>query len=123
MLNMAWKRLIRRLHYIWHQVKRQPKDDLNATSLPVQGGIYMSIHLKPNCHFVELPYTMMVAAAIVKAIQRLTGINTEIKWVNDTLLGQTKKWLVSLLKPLVLESGRITDVIIGIGLTSITDFP
>ena len=36
------------------------------------GGIYMSIHLKPNCHFSELPpYTMMVAASIVKAIQRL----------------------------------------------------
>ena len=32
------------------------------------GGIYMSIHLKPNCHFSELPpYTMMVAASIVKA--------------------------------------------------------
>ena len=31
------------------------------------GGIYMSIHLKPNCHFSELPpYTMMVAASIVK---------------------------------------------------------
>ena len=28
------------------------------------GGIYMSIHLKPNCHFSELPpYTMMVAAS------------------------------------------------------------
>ena len=39
------------------------------------GGIYMSIHLKPNCHFSELPpYTMMVAASIVKAIQRLPSI-------------------------------------------------
>ena len=66
-----------------------------------QGGIYMSIHLKPNCHFEELPpYTMMAAAAIVKAIQRLTGINTEIKWVNDIYLNN-KKWLVSLPKPLV----------------------
>lgn len=35
MLNMAWKRIIQRLHFIWHQVKRQPKDDLNVTSLPV----------------------------------------------------------------------------------------
>ena len=26
---------IRRLHFTWHQVKRQPKDDLNVTSLPV----------------------------------------------------------------------------------------
>ena len=35
MLNMAWKRITRRLHFTWHQVKRQPKDDLNVTSLPV----------------------------------------------------------------------------------------
>ena len=59
-----------------------------------QGGIYMRIHLKPNCHFADLPpYTMMAAAAIVKAISSI-------------------------------ESGRITDVIIGIGLNfSISDFP
>lgn len=29
------ERIIRRLHFTWHQVKRQPKDDLNVTSLPV----------------------------------------------------------------------------------------
>ena len=42
-----------------------------------------------------------------------------------TFTSTTKKWLVSLPKPLVLfESGRITDVIIGVGLNfSITDFP
>ena len=77
-----------------------------------QGGIYMSIHLKPNCHFEELPpYTMMVAAAIVKAIQRLTGINTEMAGILTEAISS-------------IESGRITDVIIGIGLNfSITDFP
>mgnify|MGYP006880567871 CR=1 FL=1 len=29
------EKIIRRLHFTWHQVKRQPKDDLNVTSLPV----------------------------------------------------------------------------------------
>ena len=84
-----------------------------------QGGIYMSIHLKPNCHYEELPpYTMMVAAAIVKAIQRLTGINTEIKWVNDIYLNN-KKWLVSLPKPLVLSNLVASQMSLsGLGLTS-----
>ena len=90
-----------------------------------QGGIYMSIHLKPNCHFEELPpYTMMAAAAIVKAIQRLTGINTEIKWVNDIYLNNKK--MAGILTEAIssIESGRITDVIIGVGLNfSISDFP
>ena len=35
MLNMAWKRIIRRPHFICHQVKKRPKDDLIVTSLPV----------------------------------------------------------------------------------------
>ena len=96
--------------------------DSNSTQL---AGIYMSIHLKPNCHFADLPpYTMMAAAAIVKAIQRLTGINTEIKWVNDIYLNNKK--MAGILTEAIssIESGRITDVIIGIGLNfSISDFP
>ena len=42
-----------------------------------------------------------------------------------TSISTTKKWLVSLPKPIsLIESGRITDVIIGVGLNfSITDFP
>ena len=61
---------------------------------------------------------MMVAAAIVKAIQRLTGINTEIKWVNDIYLNK-KKWLVSLPKPLVLSNLVASQMsLLGLGLTS-----
>ena len=89
------------------------------------GGIYMSIHLKPNCHYTELPpYTMMVAAAIVKAIQRLTGVDTDIKWVNDIYLNNKKMAGVLTEAISSIESGRITDVIIGVGLNfSISDFP
>lgn len=47
----------------------------------------MSLHLKPNVPFEQVkPYTLMVASSIVKAISRLTGIETEIKWVNDIYL-------------------------------------
>ena len=89
------------------------------------GGIYMSIHLKPNCHYSELPpYTMMVAASIVKAIQRLTDIDTNIKWVNDIYLNNKKMAGVLTEAISSIESGRITDVIIGVGLNfSISDFP
>ena len=89
------------------------------------GGIYMSIHLKPNCHYSELPpYTMMVAASIVKAIQRLTDIDTDIKWVNDIYLNNKKMAGVLTEAISSIESGRITDVIIGVGLNfSISGFP
>lgn len=89
------------------------------------GGIYMSLHLKPDCPYTEVPpYTMMVAVAIVKAIQKLTGIDTQIKWVNDIYLG--KKKLAGILTEAIssIESGHISDVIIGIGLNfAISDFP
>ena len=59
---------------------------------------------------------MMVAASIVKAIQRLTGIDTDIKWVNDIYLNNKK--IAGILTEAIssIESGCITDVIIGVGL-------
>lgn len=80
------------------------------------GGIYMSLHLKPNQRFQEMePYTMMVASSIVKAIHRLTGIDTQIKWVNDIYLNNKK--IAGILTEAItsVETGLITDVIIGVG--------
>ncbi|HEP6453702.1 TPA: bifunctional biotin--[acetyl-CoA-carboxylase] ligase/biotin operon repressor BirA [Streptococcus pyogenes] len=89
------------------------------------GGIYMSMYLKPNVPYTDMPpYTMMVASSIVKAISRLTGIDTEIKWVNDIYLGNHK--VAGILTEAItsVETGLITDVIIGVGLNFfVTDFP
>lgn len=90
-----------------------------------QGGIYMSLHLKPNVAFHSVkPYTIMVASSIVKAISYLTGIETQIKWVNDIYL-KDKKIAGILTEALSsVETGHITDVIIGVGLNfHITSFP
>lgn len=89
------------------------------------GGIYMSLHLKPIVHYSDLePFTMMAASSITKAISRLTGIDTQIKWVNDIYLGQKK--IAGIITEAItsVETGLITDVIIGIGLNFfIKDFP
>lgn len=90
-----------------------------------QGGIYMSLHLKPEVPHAALPpYTLMVAASIVKAIAELTGISCGIKWVNDIYLGQKK--IAGILTEAItsVETGLVTDVIIGVGLNfHITTFP
>ncbi|MGT2924400.1 bifunctional biotin--[acetyl-CoA-carboxylase] ligase/biotin operon repressor BirA [Streptococcus caviae] len=92
---------------------------------PETGGIYMSLHLRPNLPFKELPaYTLMVASSLVKAISRLTGIDPEIKWVNDIYLNGKK--IAGILTEAVssIETGLITDVIIGMGINfHVTDFP
>ncbi|WP_423216633.1 bifunctional biotin--[acetyl-CoA-carboxylase] ligase/biotin operon repressor BirA [Streptococcus equinus] len=90
-----------------------------------QGGIYMSLHLKPNVPFEEIkPYTLMVASSIVKAISRLTGIETDIKWVNDIYYKDKKIAGILTEATSSVETGLITDVIIGVGINfHITDFP
>ena len=55
----------------------------------------MSLLLSPNQHFQELPqYTVLSAVAVSQAIEQLTGLNTQIKWVNDIYI-EGKKSVVS----------------------------
>lgn len=92
---------------------------------PQQGGIYMSLHLKPQLSFDQLPsYTLLTAASIYKAIKDLTLIETDIKWVNDIYLKGKK--IGGILTEAIsnVETGLVTDLIIGVGLNlAITEFP
>jgi len=92
---------------------------------PSQGGIYMSLHIQPNLPYEKLPsYTLLVAAAVCKAIKNLTMIEVDIKWVNDLYLNHKK--IAGILTEAItsVETGLVTDVIIGVGINfSIADFP
>ncbi|MGT2715098.1 bifunctional biotin--[acetyl-CoA-carboxylase] ligase/biotin operon repressor BirA [Streptococcus respiraculi] len=89
------------------------------------GGIYMTLRLRPKASFQDLkPYTLLVAAAIVKAIDQLTGIAVEIKWVNDIYLHGKK--IAGILTEAVssIEAQVVTDMMIGVGLNfHLLDFP
>ena len=92
---------------------------------PSQGGIYMSLHIQPNLPYEKLPsYTLLVAAAVYKAIKNLTMIEIDIKWVNDIYF-KNKKIAGILTEAMTsVETGLVTDVIIGLGINfSIADFP
>ena len=92
---------------------------------PSQGGIYMSLHIQPNLPYEKLPsYTLLVAGAVYKAIKNLTMIEVDIKWVNDIYL-KNKKMAGILTEAMTsVETGLVTDVIIGLGINfSIEDFP
>lgn len=92
---------------------------------PSQGGIYMSLHIQPNLHYEKLPsYTLLVAAAVYKAIKNLTMIEVDIKWVNDIYF-KNKKMAGILTEAMTsVETGLVTDVIIGLGINfAIEDFP
>lgn len=87
------------------------------------GGIYMSLRLSPNAPFLEFkPYTIMAAAAVVKAIQNLTNLDVEIKWVNDIYLNQKK--VAGILTEAIssMETQTVLDVVIGIGINFHIDY-
>ena len=90
-----------------------------------QGGIYMTLHLKPNLAYDKLPsYTLLVAGAVYKAIKNLTLIDVDIKWVNDIYLNNHKIGGILTEAMTSVETGLVTDIIIGVGINfTIKDFP
>lgn len=75
-----------------------------------EGGLYLSVILRPDVPPEDLPLmTPMAATAVWKAVESLTGIRLGIKWVNDLYLGDKKVCGI-------LCEGAGNAVIVGVGL-------
>lgn len=82
---------------------------------PKYTGIWMSLILRPNIPLSKAPQlTLLMAVAVVQAIEEVTGICPEIKWPNDILLNGKK--LTGILTELQAEADRINSIIIGTGI-------
>jgi len=92
---------------------------------PSESGIYMSIILKPRLNMGDsVLITTAAAVAVSLAIEKITGIVTQIKWVNDLYLNDRK--ICGILTEAVtdMESGTISSIVVGIGLNVKTEaFP
>lgn len=94
---------------------------------PADTGIYMSILLKPNFDpSKSVLITTAASVAVCRAIEAVTGIYSQIKWVNDIYV-QDKKVCGILTEAVTdFESGHIEHIVLGIGInfkTSSNDFP
>ena len=92
---------------------------------PKDSGVYMSYILKPEVD-ADIYNVVTVAAciAVCRAIYKLTGKKAGIKWVNDILLNGKKVCGILTEGVYDLENGRISLVVIGIGINvSTDDFP
>ncbi len=88
-----------------------------AFASPPSAGLYMSLVLHPNCPAEEvLPITSAAAVAVCEAIEELTDLSPKIKWVNDVYLGDRK--VAGILTEGITDpqSGRMSAVIVGIGI-------
>lgn len=93
---------------------------------PKHNGIYMSVLLRPELPFDKIHFlTMLSAVCVVEAIQTVTGLVPQIKWVNDILLDGKK--LCGILSEATVEgeSGKLNFVVVGIGVNigSTRQFP
>lgn len=87
------------------------------------GGTYFSTVLRPRMpvsHYGRI--TPVAAVAVHRAIYSITGVKTEIKWVNDILLDGRK--LCGILAESGTDSNGDPFVILGIGInTAQVEFP
>ncbi len=86
-------------------------------SSPASAGLYMSLALAPDLPAGDmLPLTAAAAVAVCTAIESLTDLCPQIKWVNDIYLNDKK--LCGILADGMIDpmDGRLSALVIGIGI-------
>lgn len=80
-------------------------------------GIYMSMLLRPKCEIAQISeITAWVAVCVARAITRVCGKQTGIKWVNDVIMNGKKISGILTEMAVESESGFIQYVVVGIGI-------
>ena len=89
---------------------------MGRSFLSPEGGIYMSVLLRPQCKAAELMHlTCAVAVAVCDAIEAVCNIRPQVKWINDLILNSKK--LGGILTELSLNAdGTVNYAIVGIGI-------
>lgn len=83
--------------------------------LSPEGGLYMSMLVRPACEVEECTQlTPLAAVAAHRALKVCTGLHADIKWPNDLLLGGKK--LCGILTELSFDQKGKPQLIIGIGI-------
>lgn len=92
------------------------------------GGLYFSLLIdnsfckRLNLHKDATFITALSACALVDAIETVTGIDCDIKWVNDLYLNNKK--VAGILAEAVSANGKLNHYILGIGINvHSVDFP
>ena len=87
------------------------------------GGIYMSVVLRLNLAFSDaVLITTAASVAVCKAVEAVSSVRPQIKWVNDILVDGKKVCGISC--EAVSSGGTVDAVILGIGINfSAQEFP
>lgn len=84
---------------------------------PASKGIYFTIVFEPDFGLEKsMLVTTLSAVAICHAFEEVTGIGPKIKWVNDLYLNDKKVCGILTEAESNFETGRITRILVGIGI-------
>ena len=93
------------------------KGRLSRTFFSPNGGLYMSIILRPTISSEKTTFiTAAAAVAVCRAIKTVTGVDTGIKWVNDIYLNGKKVCGILTSGAINSEKKNLDYAILGIGL-------
>lgn len=90
---------------------------------PAASGIYFSLIVHPEGGLSDVvAITSATAVAVAETIEKMTGLDPKIKWVNDIYVNGKK--VCGILVQSIIKSGRIKGLCIGIGVNiSTVEFP
>ncbi len=92
---------------------------------PSGTGIWFSVILEPGVSLQQTSqYSFVMAVAVAEGIRQATGLEAQVKWPNDVLLGGKK--VCGILLELVAEMSQVQQLIAGIGINAnqqLADFP
>lgn len=92
---------------------------------PENKGIYLSILVKPQLETKDsVKITTFTAVAVANAIEKVSGLKTQIKWVNDIFIGGKKVCGILAEASQNFKEGKLNYAVIGIGINLYgKDFP
>lgn len=78
-------------------------------------GIYCSVMLRPAVPPLDvLILSMMAGVAVYEAVKQVTGVEADLRWPNDVMIGNRK--FCGILTELNAEMSRVRHVVIGMGI-------
>jgi len=92
------------------------KGRIGRSWISPEGGLWMSIVIRPDFSVDSIIFTQFIAAlAVADAIQEATNIGSRLKWPNDVLINEKK--VCGILVDVNLE-GKDKKIVMGIGLNA-----
>jgi BirA family biotin operon repressor/biotin-[acetyl-CoA-carboxylase] ligase len=83
---------------------------------PDETGLYMSILLKKDFGSDPTLVTTMTAVAVMKAIEKTTGKDAQVKWVNDILIEGKKVCGILTESVINTETKKLDFAVLGVGI-------